>query len=560
MTSQVFYRKWRPQTLAEVTGQEQVTRTLRNALETGRVSHAYLFCGPRGTGKTSTGRILAKAVNCLNNGKGEPCNTCQMCQAITDGSALDVIEIDAASNRKIDDIRDLRERIKFAPNQARYKVYIIDEVHALTNDASNALLKTLEEPPSHAILILATTEPHMLLTTILSRCQRFDFRRLSHDAVISKLEHICQEEGISIEPQGLRLIARSVSGSLRDAENLLQQLVVYYGNQIEVHQAEDMLGVTADFRVKELVEHMVSKDTAAGLATINGVVSDGVDLMQFSRGLTEYLRNLLLAKSGAGGSLDLGSEDLAEVNKLAAGMSMDQILNALKLFGQVDFRSSDYSSLPLEVAFVECILAREKPAPPAKEAGAAKPIARSRSAPATTAPRAPARAETAPVKPPAGPGHDTAPVEPVEATARAEPDRAEPDQAEPSVPFPEGSLEYIRAHWNDFVSTLRGVGSSGNLDAFLRSACEPVAVEDDTLVLAFYHSFHKDKIEDPKYRRMVEQKLGERFGSPNKVRCELQPKKTQRPTEGHLVKAAQQMGGRITGVVENPNLTGGEDE
>ncbi|MEE8619341.1 MAG: DNA polymerase III subunit gamma/tau, partial [Dehalococcoidales bacterium] len=185
MACQVFYRKWRPQTLAEVVGQEPVTQTLRNALNSGRVSHAYLFYGPRGTGKTSTGRILAKAVNCLTNGKGEPCNTCPMCQAVTEGRALDVIEIDAASNRGIDEIRELRERVNYAPNQARYKVYIIDEVHMLTKEASNALLKTLEEPPSHVIFILATTEVHKVLPTILSRCQRFDFRRISQSDMVS---------------------------------------------------------------------------------------------------------------------------------------------------------------------------------------------------------------------------------------------------------------------------------------------------------------------------------------------------------------------------------------
>ena len=199
MASQVFYRKWRPQTLAEVVGQEPVTQTLLNALSSGRVSHAYLFCGPRGTGKTSTGRILAKAVNCLTNGKGEPCNTCEICQAITEGRALDIVEIDAASNRGIDDIRDLREKVNYAPNQARYKVYIVDEVHMLTKEASNALLKTLEEPPPHVIFVLATTEAHKVLPTILSRCQRFDFRRLPQADIASKLARICSAEDIHIE-------------------------------------------------------------------------------------------------------------------------------------------------------------------------------------------------------------------------------------------------------------------------------------------------------------------------------------------------------------------------
>jgi DNA polymerase-3 subunit gamma/tau len=513
MASQVFYRKWRPQTLAEVVGQEHVTQILRNALESGRVAHAYLFCGPRGTGKTSTGRILAKAVNCLGNGRGEPCNACEICQAITQGRALDMIEIDAASNRGIDEIRELRERVNFAPNIARYKVYIIDEVHMLTEPASNALLKTLEEPPPHAIFILATTEPHKLLPTLLSRCQRFDFHRLSHNAVVSKLTYVCQKEGISIETQGLRLIARSVSGSLRDAENLLQQLVTYYGNQIDVHQVEDMLGVTTDFRVRELAEHIANKDISAGLATINSLVNDGLDLAQFNRGLVEHLRNMLLTKSGSEASLDLAKEDLAQVKELTSKVSMEDILKALKLFGQIDFRFKDYSSLPLELALVECILPEEKGEPPDEKAVSVK--------------------------------------------AAIPLYKAEPNQ-EPLTLEISPEVEHVRAQWGDFVETLRGMGSSGNLDAFLRSACEPVAVEDDTLVLAFYYSFHKEKIEDPKYRHLIEKKLSEKFGSPSKVRCVLRPKARQRAMEGHLVRAALEMGGRVTGVVEDPTLARGE--
>ena len=202
MGSEVFYRKWRPQVLGDVVGQEQVTRTLINALKSGRISHAYLFCGPRGTGKTSTARILAKSINCLNGGKGEPCNTCSICQAITEGRAFDVIEIDAASNTGVDNIRDLREKVNYSPNEARYKVYIIDEVHMLSTSASNALLKTLEEPPPHAIFILATTETHKVLPTIISRCQRFDFHRVSLNDIVKRLTKVCQAEGIKITPEG----------------------------------------------------------------------------------------------------------------------------------------------------------------------------------------------------------------------------------------------------------------------------------------------------------------------------------------------------------------------
>ncbi len=531
MTSEVYYRKWRPQTLAEITGQEHVTQTLLRALETGRIAHAYLFCGPRGTGKTSTGRILAKAVNCITNGKGEPCNSCDMCFALTQGRALDIIEIDAASNRGIDDIRELREKVKFSPNSAKYKVYIIDEVHALTEHASNALLKTLEEPPAHAIFILATTEPHKLLTTILSRCQRFDFRRLTHDAVMAKLSFVCQKERIIVPPEGLRLIAKSVSGSLRDAENLLQQLVIYYGNEVQLNQVEDMLGITNDSRIRQLVQHIAGKDLAAGLSSINDMSHDGLDLMQVNRGLVDYLRNMLLAKSGAEASLDLSADDRAQVKELAGKMSLEEIVRAVKLFGQIDFRSRDYSSLPLELAFVECLV-------PEEPGGTAAPTPKAKAQPARPA--------------------STPKPRPAQKPKEQDPPSALHPQAEGTA---ESRLDYVKAHWEEFVDTLRGAGSSGNLDAYLRSACEPEALDEDgTLVVAFKYLFHKEKVEDTKYRRMIEQRLATMFGSPNKLRCVLRVQNARSAMDGHLVKAALQMGGRITEVVTDESTTGGSDE
>src|SRR4030042_2023379 len=356
MASQVFYRKWRPQTLAEVVGQEHVTRTLFNARSSGRVSHAYLFCGPRGTGKTSTGRILAKAVNCLASTNGEPCNACAMCQAITGGRALDVIEIDAASNRGIDEIRELRERVNYAPNQARYKVYIIDEVHIITKEAANALLKTLEEPPPHVIFVLATTEPHKVLPTILSRCQRFDFRRLSQAAVIARLEHICQHEGIECQAEALRQISRAATGSLRDAENLLEQLVTYYGSKLEIEHVQALLGFSDDQRAKELAKYVIKSDVSTGLATINSIADDGLDLRQFNRELVEYLRRLLLIKSGAPQAVDATAEELAAMKELVSKVPLGHIIKAVKLFGSVDLRLDSYSPLPLELALVECSL------------------------------------------------------------------------------------------------------------------------------------------------------------------------------------------------------------
>ncbi len=520
MTSQVFYRKWRPQTLSEVVGQEHVTQTLSHAVDSGRVAHAYLFCGPRGTGKTSTGRILAKAVNCLNPVQGEPCNNCDMCRAINEGSALDIIEIDAASNRGIDEIRDLREKVNYAPNLARYKVYIIDEVHMITKEASNAFLKTLEEPPPHAIFVLATTEPHKVLPTILSRCQRFDFHRLSQSAVISKLNLICDKENIHIEPEALRLIAKVTTGSLRDAENLLEQLVAYYGHQIELHQVQAMLGISGDLRVRELAKHIIDKNIPAGIKTISSVNSDGLDLRQFNREMVDYIRELLLVKSGSEEVVDATSEDLIEMKTLAASIGLDYLVTAVRLFGGVDLRLDNYSPLPLELALVECILsvseeqlAHPEPAEPRE------------------------LAEVASLS-----------VEPTEPLPEPQTPIPAKIAEAPSMKSPQ-DIDYLRSRWKEFIQALHGEGSSGNLDAFLRSACEPLGIEDGTLILGFYYSFHKEKIEDPKYKHLVERKLREVFGQPYQVRCVLTSRGKEAQTKPEmdipLVKAALEMGAKI---------------
>jgi len=520
MGSEVFYRKWRPQTLNEVLGQEPITQTLRHAVVGGKIAHAYLFCGPRGTGKTSTARILAKAVNCPNQTDGEPCNTCDICHSITEGRALDVMEIDAASNRGIDEIRSLREKANYAPSLSRYKVYIIDEVHMLTEAACNALLKTLEEPPGHVIFVLATTEAHKVIATIVSRCQRFNFHRLRQREIMEKLKLICEREGIKIEPASLELIARAATGSLRDAENILQQMIAYYGNQIELDQVQAELGISWDSRVRQLARCVVNRDVATGLKVINSLNSDGVDLRQFNMGLVEYLRGLLLSKSRCEEALDATSEDLAEMRNLAANTTLDYLLQAVKSFSNIGSRSDNYSALPLELALMECALF-----PP-----------REQEHPTTTKP-----VEAA---------DDTEITEPLE---EAEVSTAlDPDRVETEVPSEEVSqdIDYLRSRWREFIQSLRGEGSSGNLDAFLRSACNPVALEDDTLVLGFYYSFHKEKIEDAKYRHLVEKKLQEIFGRPYKIRCILVDSKIENPpptrTQNPVIKAALEMGARIS--------------
>ena len=529
MAAQVFYRKWRPQTLTDVVGQKPVTQTLANALATGKIAHAYLFCGPRGTGKTSTGRILAKALNCLtNDGKGEPCNSCEMCQAFNEGRALDLVEIDGASNRGIDEIRVLRERINFAPNIARYKVYIIDEVHMLTEPAFNALLKTLEEPPPHAIFILATTEVHKIPLTIMSRCQRFDFRRLSQADMVEKLKDICKHEGINIEAQTLALVAKAATGSLRDAENILEQLVLYHGSDVSLEQVRSELGISGDLRIRQLAESLLKRDISSGLALINSVAADGIDLKQFNRGLIEYLRELLLVKSGTDKVTDLPHESIKEMKKIVASISLGELSRIIRLFAQVDFRIDPQSTLPMELALVDSsMLAVDK---------AKKPVSEE-------------KVDTEPI----------ASTLPFRKTEVIKEQKIHVPPVPPEVPElnalksanlpPPQNIAQISQRWNDFVNACRGAGSSGNLDALLRRACEPLALEGDTLVLGFYHDFHMSKVEDPKYRHLVEDKLKEVFGVPYHVRCILTPKgkeaKTQQRARNPVVNAALEMGARI---------------
>ena len=546
MASQVFYRKWRPQLLAEVVGQEHVSQTLLNALSGEKISHAYLFCGPRGTGKTSTARGLAKAVNCLNNGKGEPCNECDMCRAITEGNAMDVIEVDAASNRGIDEIRDLREKVNYAPNQARYKVYIIDEVHMLTKEASNALLKTLEEPPPHVIFILATTEAHKLLPTILSRCQRFDFRRIPLTDMLALLTRICESEGIVIEAEALRLIARAATGSMRDALNLLQQANNYYGNDISLPQTQTLLGMSGDRRAIELIKYIVNDDISAGIATINNVNSDGLDLRQFNRELVEYLRVLLLLKTGSTDSVEITAEDRQELSELAARVSLASILKAVKTFGQLDISLDDYSTLPLELALVDCTLAeteaeekepvrREQPEPMAK-----KP------APKTTSPspeQPVVKPEKTKPKEPEPPVAETAAVEesPAEnAESPAIKEAATPEiEKEPASPLAAGGdIEQLRLNWSKIINEApNGMGKTPAA-ALLRSA-KPLSLENNTIVVSFRYSYHKEKMDNPENQKIADKIVSGFLGHTCQVRCVFEHE------NNHLVKEALKMGAQV---------------
>jgi len=552
--SEVFYRKWRPRLLSQVVGQDAVTQTLRNAVAQERVAHAYLLCGPRGTGKTSTARIMAKAVNCRSPRDGEPDDECDMCQAIDQGRALDLIEIDAASNRGIDDIRSLREKVHFSPNEARYKVYIVDEVHMLTEPAFNALLKTLEEPPAHAIFVLATTEVHKVPLTIISRCQRFDFRRIPMETTVARLAKLCADEGVEASPEALRLIARAATGSLRDAENLLEQVLVSYGSPLGEDAVGDLLELGSDRRALELVGHVVDRAAKEGLTVINEVAFEGVDLRQFHRAATEYLRSVLLLKSGAETALGYPEETTSEMREMAGRASLEHLVGALKMFVAASVGRDSSSPLALELAMVESAIGSQPaPAesaahPPAASSQRRPAQARPASLPAPTRPNAVRETPPAPARP--EPVAETAPPEVAHLLAEA----GEGDEA---APVPAGPLE---AGWEEIIRSLkRQKGRRFNLGALLRASTDR-GLSDGVIVLGYSHPSHRERMEqeldDPQTRRLVENAFATVLGDSYKIQVSEARDSNGRPRanplqSSHLVRAAIVLGAQVSGEKED---------
>ena len=505
MAQEVLYRKWRPRRFADVVGQDPVSTTLRHAVAAGTPAHAYLFTGPRGTGKTSTGRILAKAVNCASPVEGEPCGVCPSCVTYDEGRSLDLIELDAASNRGIDVIRDLRESAGYSPTAGRYKVYLIDEVHMLTDAAFNALLKTLEEPPPHVIFALATTEPYKIPATILSRCQRFDLRLISVATIVRLLETIGGGEGFTVEQGGYELVARQATGSARDAVNLLDQLVAYHGANLSLEDVRAGLGLVIDDRAADLARAAIARDLKAGLSLLAAARDDGVEVRSFIKSVVEVLRSVLLLKAGAGDQLPLSDAQREELEGLSASASVTDIAAALEALGEIDFAGDAYDSLPAEIAFATLATGlRDRGAIAVAPPPAVAPV-----------PRAPA--QRMPTRPAAGPlgdaprgaarGNSTGP--PVEAAAPSQP-FAPPDASDVS-----DELGRVRERWDEIVAAVRRVDRPAGALIGESSRAFPQDVAGGVLHLGFLFPAHVDR--GVRVAEIIARAIAEVLGAPMQV-------------------------------------------
>ncbi len=525
-----LYRKYRPQRFEEICGQDQITVTLKNELKSSRISHAYLFCGTRGTGKTSMAKLLAKAVNCKATEDFNPCNACESCISINDGNSIDVYEIDAASNRGIDDIRNLREAIKFTPTLGKYKVYIIDEVHMLTNEAFNALLKTLEEPPEYVLFILATTEPHKLPATILSRCQRFDFKRISTGNIIERLRTVCSAEGLEAEEDAVKLIARNSDGAMRDALSILDQCSVYGDKTITHEDVLEVLGIVNNVYLFRISEAVLKEDAGGAIRTVDEIAAGGKDISQFIRDLMIHYRNLLMTKvvSKCEDVIDMSREGIEQLKKQSADYDKNNIIRCISILSELE-NEAKWSGNPrilLEVVLVkmcriggdsslEGMLTRISKVEEMLKKGSFTTVGKE--------------------KP-----HDVSPEANPDAPVKRE--KAVPVKVKEETALKADSSEIIQK-WPGFMKEIKSRGKI-KLRTYLAMA-KPVKADSGIIVLSYEKEdiFSKEALESPSNRLDVEEAASQFFGTPLKIKCILGGEEEQEEQDD-IVKAAIELVGQ----------------
>jgi DNA polymerase-3 subunit gamma/tau len=488
MTNLVLYRKYRPQAFADVVSQEHVKTTLKNAVANNRAGHAYLFTGPRGVGKTTIARIFARAVNCPNVKDGEPCNTCDICKEFLNGTSLDVLEIDAASHTGVDNIRELIEHLQFAPTRAKFKVIIIDEVHMLSKGAFNALLKTLEEPPAHAIFVLATTEIHKVPATIVSRTQRFDFKKASVADLVQRLSYVCKDNKVEASSDALVVIATAAEGSFRDGLSLLDQVFNYTSDKLEASLVEEVLGLTSFKTTSEFLNLILDGKNKEAVNFVSQLMYAGKDLSQFHKDFLEYLRKVLIVKVGASVDFGFSSDMQKQIQELADRVALEKLIKLVEIFQKAgsELKWSSIQSLPLELAVVESINIISSSLP--------RPEALVESAKATT------------------PTHTEAVRSGMQSNLNE--DRHVPPSANNQINVGgtregQGDLDLIKEFWPKILDKLKDYNHS--LIPSLKLA-QPVAVQGRDLILTFPYKFHKDAVEQRKNRIVVDQVIEEVTG------------------------------------------------
>ncbi|NTV41444.1 MAG: DNA polymerase III subunit gamma/tau [Candidatus Moranbacteria bacterium] len=514
-----LYRKYRPQTFSDVIGQKHIVQTLSNSIINDRVAHAYLFTGPRGTGKTTLARIFARAVNCKNPKDGNPCLECNICKNITQGRSLDIFEIDAASNTGVDNIRELRENVKFPPSHAKFKVYIIDEVHMLSTGAFNALLKTLEEPPAHVIFILATTEIHKVPETIISRCQRYDFTRLSLEHIIEKLSAIAESEKISIDKDAIEMIAVASEGGMRDAESLFAQVIAFEDKNITSAKVQDLLGTTKRQSLEALAKNIFDKNATEAIALINQLSQDGYDLDVFNKSFLNYLRQIMLVsvdeKLSKLFSFELTTEQTNDLLFQAKGKVAKEILFVVQCFTEIQgkIKSAFIPQLPLEMAIIKAVggqqTAVQNQPQTSKSANFPSPAPIVSPITATPTVSEPPKAtqtpenahsltqepESSPIAPPIEKPIPEVNIETAKIT------KPEAIKNEAQIADSEFTLVDVKKHWNQFIKDTKRLNHS--IAAVLQNS-QPVSAEYGIITIATAFPFHKDKLNENANKLTIE--------------------------------------------------------